>query len=122
MRAVIERMEAEALTGPVAPETDRLFHDLLYQPLENPLVGQLLGAFWEVYDQLRDDLSTPDETPADVARKHRDIYAAVVTGDRAAADAAMRATSTASAPASHGCAADRTPAGAGARCRLSRGS
>ncbi len=90
VRAVIEQMEEEALTGPVVPETDRLFHDLLYQPLENPLVGQLLGAFWEVYDQLRHDLDTPDETPEDVARKHRDIYTAIVNGDRAGADTAMR--------------------------------
>ncbi|MBC6462915.1 FadR/GntR family transcriptional regulator, partial [Actinomadura sp. HBU206391] len=88
---IIERMEAEALVGAISPETDRLFHDVLYQPLGNPLVGQLLGAFWEVYHQLRDDLGTPDETPADVARKHRDIYTAVITGNRAGAATAMRA-------------------------------
>jgi DNA-binding FadR family transcriptional regulator len=64
---------------------------VLYRPLGNPLVGQLLGAFWEVYYQLRDDLGMPDEAPADVARRHRDIYEAVVTGDRAAATTAMRA-------------------------------
>jgi DNA-binding FadR family transcriptional regulator len=88
---VIERMEAEALVGAISPETDRLFHEALYRPLGNPLVGQLLGAFWEVYYQLRDDLGMPDEPPADVARWHRDIYEAVVTGDRTAATTAMRA-------------------------------
>lgn len=88
---VMERMEAEALVGGVSPETDRLFHDVLYRPLGNPLVGQLLGAFWDVYHQLRDDLGQPAETPADVARRHRDIYTAVVTGDKAAATTAMRA-------------------------------
>jgi DNA-binding FadR family transcriptional regulator len=91
VRDVLERMEAEALVGAIPPETDRLFHDVLYRPLGNPLVGQLLGAFWEVYHRLRDDLGTPDETPADVARKHRDIYTAVVTGNRPAAATAMRA-------------------------------
>ncbi|MEO3747638.1 FadR/GntR family transcriptional regulator [Plantactinospora sp. B5E13] len=90
-RELIERMEAEARVGAVTPETDRLFHDVLYRPLGNPLVGQLLGAFWEVYHQLGDDLGPPDEAPADVARKHRDIYTAVITGDRPAAEAAMRA-------------------------------
>jgi DNA-binding FadR family transcriptional regulator len=90
-RDILERMEAEALVGAISPETDRLFHDLLYQPLKNPLVGQLLGAFWQVYHQLRDDLGTPDEAPADVARKHRDIYTAVITGNRPAAATAMRA-------------------------------
>ncbi|WP_113703076.1 FadR/GntR family transcriptional regulator [Nonomuraea lactucae] len=82
---VMTRMEAEAEVGQVSPETDRLFHDLLYRPLGNPLVGQLLGAFWDVYHQLRDQLGAPDESPEDVARRHRDIYAAVTAGDRAAA-------------------------------------
>jgi DNA-binding FadR family transcriptional regulator len=90
-RDVLEQMEAEALVGAIPPATDRLFHDVLYRPLHNPLVGQLLGAFWEVYYRLRDDLGTPDETPTDVARKHRDIYTALVTGNSAAATTAMRA-------------------------------
>ncbi|MFJ8581082.1 FadR/GntR family transcriptional regulator [Micromonospora sp. NPDC093277] len=89
-RKVIEQMEAEALVGPVTPETDRLFHDVLYRPLGNPLVGRLLGAFWEVYHQLSDDLGPPDETPADVARKHRHIFTAVDTRDRASATTAVR--------------------------------
>ncbi|WP_214409001.1 FadR/GntR family transcriptional regulator [Sphaerisporangium fuscum] len=88
---VMERMEAEALVGEIPPETDRLFHDVLYQPLGNPLVGQLLGAFWDVYHQLRDEIGSPDEPPADVARRHRDIYAAVVAGDKVAAVAAVHA-------------------------------
>jgi DNA-binding FadR family transcriptional regulator len=88
---VMAQMEAEAARGDVSPETDRLFHDMLYRPLDNPLVGQLLGAFWEVYHQLRDDLGAPDETSADVARKHREIYTAVTAGDRIAAATAMHA-------------------------------
>lgn len=86
---VMARMEAEALIGEVSPETDRLFHDVLYRPLGNPLVGQLLGAFWDVYHQLRDALGAPDEPPADVARRHRDIYTAVAARDRPGAAAAV---------------------------------
>lgn len=89
--AVMARMHAEAASGLVSPETDRRFHEVLYQPLGNPLVGQLLGAFWDVYHQLRDELGAPDETPVDVARRHGDIYDAVVAGDKAAAVAAMQA-------------------------------
>ncbi|GAA2353956.1 FadR/GntR family transcriptional regulator [Nonomuraea africana] len=88
---VMARMSAEAEVGVISPETDRLFHDVLYRPLGNPLVGQLLGAFWEVYHQLRDHLGTPDESPADLARRHRDIYTAVAARDRAAAVAAVHA-------------------------------
>jgi DNA-binding FadR family transcriptional regulator len=91
VREVIEQMEAEALVGAVSPETDRLFHDVLYRPLGNPLVGRLLGAFWQVYYQLSDDLGTPDESPASVARKHRDIYTAVINEDREAVEVAMGA-------------------------------
>ncbi|MFC4122508.1 FadR/GntR family transcriptional regulator [Nonomuraea zeae] len=88
---VIARMEAEAQAGMVSPETDRLFHDLLYRPLGNPLVSQLLGAFWDVYHQLRDRLGEPDEPPGDVVKRHRDIYTAVLAGDRDAAVAAVHA-------------------------------
>ncbi|WP_157248135.1 FadR/GntR family transcriptional regulator [Nonomuraea typhae] len=88
---VMARMEAEAEKGEVSPEIDRLFHDVLYRPLGNPLVSQLLGAFWDVYHQLRDEVGTPDEPPLDVARRHRDIYAAVTAGDKTAAIAALQA-------------------------------
>ncbi|MEV4893914.1 FadR/GntR family transcriptional regulator [Nonomuraea sp. NPDC055795] len=88
---VMARMEDEAERGGVSPEIDRLFHDVLYRPLGNPLVSQLLGAFWDVYHQLRDQIGAPDESPADVARRHRDIYAAVTAGDKSAAIAAVRA-------------------------------
>ncbi|MEU0568321.1 FadR/GntR family transcriptional regulator [Nonomuraea sp. NPDC005983] len=88
---VIARMEAEAQLGQVSPEIDRLFHDLLYRPVGNPLVSQLLGAFWDVFDQLRDHLGAPDESPADVARRHRDILDAVTAGDRTAAIKAVYA-------------------------------
>jgi DNA-binding FadR family transcriptional regulator len=88
---VMTRMEAEAAVGAVSPETDRHFHDVLYRPLGNPLVGQLLGAFWDVYHQLRDELGAPDESPADVTRRHRDVYEAVLAGDRAGAATATRA-------------------------------
>ena len=86
---VLTRMEAEAQVGAVSPETDRLFHDRLYLPLGNPLVVQLLGAFWQVYHELHDEIGAPDEAPADVARKHRDIYTAVLAGDSAGVGDAM---------------------------------
>ncbi|HET8590269.1 MAG TPA: FCD domain-containing protein [Nakamurella sp.] len=89
--AVIEQMDAEARDGFVAPETDRRFHEVLYRPLGNPLVAQLLGAFWDVYFQLKDDLGPMIEPAPDVARRHRDIYLAVLAGDAPAAQAAMTA-------------------------------
>jgi DNA-binding FadR family transcriptional regulator len=89
--AIMARMEAEAEVGGVSPETDRLFHDLLYRPVGNPVVSQLLGAFWDVYHQLRDHLGAPDETPAELTRRHRDIYLAVQAADKTAAMTAVNA-------------------------------
>jgi DNA-binding FadR family transcriptional regulator len=91
LTSVMERMDAEARDGDVSPEVDRLFHEVLYRPMGNPLVVQLLGAFWDVYHELRDDLAEPVETPDDVARRHRDIYLAVARADKTAAAGAMRA-------------------------------
>ncbi len=86
---VIAQMDSEAAVDAVSPETDRRFHQVLYRPLGNPLVAQLLGAFWDVYFQLKDDLEPPKESAEDVARRHRDIYLAVLSGNAAAAEQAM---------------------------------
>ncbi|MBO2463540.1 FadR/GntR family transcriptional regulator [Actinomadura violacea] len=88
---IMRRMDAEAAAGQVTPETDRLFHELLYRPLANPIVNQLLGAFWDVYRTLQHDLAPVRQEAADVAQRHRDIYEALVSGDRAAAATAMAA-------------------------------
>ncbi|MEW2352316.1 FCD domain-containing protein [Spirillospora sp. NPDC029432] len=88
---IVRRMEAEAAAGEVTPETDRLFHELLYKPLGNPIVSQLLGAFWDVYRTLQHDLPPVVQEAADVAQRHRDIYDALLAGDRTAAAAAMAA-------------------------------
>ncbi|WP_051266746.1 FadR/GntR family transcriptional regulator [Nakamurella lactea] len=89
--AVIETMSTDAESGPVRPQTDRRFHELLYTALDNPLVAPLLGAFWDVYHRVQDDLPfAVDEKPADTVRRHRDIYQAVLDADLPAATAAMR--------------------------------
>lgn len=88
---VMAQMAAEARAGAVSVETDRRFHEVLYQPLGNPLVIRLLSAFWDVYEQLRDRLGDADESPDDVVRRHRDILDAVTAGDGSRAAAATRA-------------------------------
>ena len=88
---VMRRMDAEAAAGQVTPETDRMFHELLYRPLANPIVNQLLGAFWDVYRTLQHDLAPVQQEASDVAQRHRDIYEALRAGDRRAAATAMAA-------------------------------
>ena len=86
---VMERMEAEARAGGVSPETDKRFHELLYEPLGNPLVVQLLAAFWDVYHTLQDNLGEADETPVEIAARHRRVYDAVRAGDAEGSVAAL---------------------------------
>lgn len=86
---VLERMDDEARAGRVTSETDRLFHEVLYRALDNPLASQLLGAFWIVFQQLQQDLPQIEEKPRVNADNHRAIYDAIRTGDRARAVAAM---------------------------------
>jgi DNA-binding FadR family transcriptional regulator len=81
LAAVMEQMETEARAGGVSPETDKRFHELLYEPLGNPLVTQLLSAFWDVYHALHAELDEADETPAEIAARHRRVYDAVCAGD-----------------------------------------
>jgi len=87
--AVMAEMNDEARNGSVNATTDRRFHELLYEPLANPLVDRLLGAFWDVFHALQHDLEPADESPDDVAAWHRDIYHAIRAGDREAASVAM---------------------------------
>ncbi|MDX6237235.1 MAG: hypothetical protein QOG10_2050, partial [Kribbellaceae bacterium] len=54
---VLETMAAQARTGRISPDVDRLFHEVLYRPLGNALVGQLLGAFWQAYHQVEHELA-----------------------------------------------------------------
>ncbi|MEU8241756.1 FadR/GntR family transcriptional regulator [Actinoplanes missouriensis] len=86
---VMARMEAEARAGGVTPETDKRFHELLYEPLGNPLVIQLLSAFWEVYHALHAELGEADETPVEIAARHRRVFDAVRAGDVAESVAAL---------------------------------
>lgn len=86
---VLIRMAAEAAAGSVTPETDRRFHELLYRPLANPIVEQLLSAFWDVYHTFEHELVPMRESSQDVVQRHREIYEALRRLDRPAAHAAM---------------------------------
>ncbi|GAA4605924.1 DNA-binding FadR family transcriptional regulator [Actinoplanes octamycinicus] len=90
LAAVMEQMEAEARAGAVSPETDKRFHELLYEPLGNPLVIQLLAAFWDVYHALHTDIGEADESPVEIAARHRRVYDAVRAGDVEESMAALR--------------------------------
>jgi DNA-binding FadR family transcriptional regulator len=89
LAGAINRMDTEAATGFVTPDADRHFHDMLYRPLGNPLVDQLLGAFWDIHHELAHELGPVNEPATSVAGRHREIYQSVLRRDAPGAIAAM---------------------------------
>jgi DNA-binding FadR family transcriptional regulator len=88
---VLDTMAEEARSGRISPDIDRLFHEVLYRPLGNALVGQLLGAFWDAYHQVEHELGQPDEPAPAILQRHRDIFTAVAAADPGATATAMTA-------------------------------
>jgi DNA-binding FadR family transcriptional regulator len=85
---------AAAQDGDPAAEVaaDQSFHNLLYRPLDNRLVVQLLDTFWIVYQRLISDLSRSGlANPRDLLGHHRAIVDALDRGDAPAAERAVRA-------------------------------
>ncbi|MET7942336.1 FadR/GntR family transcriptional regulator [Streptomyces sp. NPDC005302] len=91
LETVVTRMEAAARDGGRSfPELDSEFHELLYASLGNPLVPQLLNAFWTVFRRVAAVRGwTDDITPEVTARRHRDILTALRARDVEGARDAM---------------------------------
>lgn len=87
--ALVTAMEAQADRGEIFPEEDRRFHEALYRPLHNELLGQLLQVFWQVFHTVRAELPGEPGPPSRSAERHRRILDALLARDGAAAAAAM---------------------------------
>lgn len=85
-QCVVE-MEERAARGEQFVEQDKAFHRILFEPLGNRLLSNLLGVFWDVYRSIYDAVDTdPRATqPAKTAQDHRDILDAVKAKDIATA-------------------------------------
>ncbi|MGV9878275.1 FadR/GntR family transcriptional regulator [Streptomyces sp. NPDC003006] len=90
--ALVDRMDAEAASaeGAVRAETDRAFHAALYRGLGNSLLGEVLEAFWDAFHKVRTDLVDVPQDPKITCRQHREILAAVRSGDALRAERAIR--------------------------------
>lgn len=96
--ALVDQMEAEATAqgtrnsrdAAVHAETDRAFHATLYRCLRNPLLGEVLEAFWDAFHRVRTDLVDVPHDPKVTCRQHRDILDAVRSGDAVRAERAIR--------------------------------
>ncbi|MEC4015184.1 FadR/GntR family transcriptional regulator [Streptomyces sp. H27-D2] len=88
--ALVERMTQEAAAGAVRAETDRAFHAALYRGLDNPLLSEVLEAFWDAFHRVRTDLADVHQDPKITCSQHREILAAVRSGDAVRAEQAIR--------------------------------
>lgn len=89
LRVLVNSMEERATRGELFPEEDRAFHEVLYRPLDNSLVIQLLQAFWDIYHVVGPELPVVAEPPSVTIADHRRILEALEAGDEATAVAAM---------------------------------
>lgn len=90
LSTLLDRMDVEAQTGHIDPATDRLFHETLLAPLNNPVATMLLQVFWRVFDELL----APHDEPALAAKsadRHHTILLAVKAADARGARIAVSA-------------------------------
>ncbi len=93
LEALVAQMESYASQGILDPAVDRVFHDVLYRPLNNRAVTMLLDAFWEVQEKVRTQLPAITRVAnieALNAGWHRAILQALRAGDPVVAAAAMQ--------------------------------
>lgn len=96
--ALVDQMDTEAAAadgrigrpGAVESDTDRAFHATLYRCLRNPLLGEVLEAFWDAFHKVRTDLVDVPLDPKVTCRQHREILDAVRSSDVLRAERAIR--------------------------------
>lgn len=86
----VQRMEAAAKRGKGFPEIDAEFHRLLFAPLENELLSNLMAIFWKVYSKIHTELGGEPGDLMETASIHRDILDAVRAGDKALASERLK--------------------------------
>lgn len=86
---LVTGMEEAAERGESFVEEDRAFHLMLLAPLNNQLVTQLTGAFWDVQAVVAPLLLSTEEDARETAAAHRAIIDAAHRGDQAGFVAAV---------------------------------
>lgn len=90
LHALVDEMVDCAARGEIFPEQDRAFHTSLLARIDNQLVGQLVGAFWDVHTAVMPSLGV--SLPADItdtAKAHGDMLRAAEAGDAEALRASV---------------------------------
>ncbi|CAH0141897.1 FadR/GntR family transcriptional regulator [Microbacterium sp. Bi121] len=79
---LVDEMVDNASRGESFLEADRAFHTQLFSGIDNHLVGQLVGAFWDVHTAVLPHLGIAQPGDIDLtAKAHGDMLAAARAGD-----------------------------------------
>lgn len=81
IEGAVVKIEKLAATGEPFPEADAEFHRLLFEPLGNDLLMNLMSVFWQVYRKIHVEIGTGGMDLVSTAAEHRAIYAAVAAKD-----------------------------------------
>lgn len=77
LERLVSQMEQRAVRGQPFADIDRDFHNLLYRPLANTLVIQLLQAFWDIFAAVAQESSRRTVLLSETAAQHRAILDAI---------------------------------------------
>lgn len=89
IEAAVVKMETLAEQGEAFPEADAEFHRLLFEPLGNELLMNLMSVFWKVYRKIHLEIGIGGADLKATARQHRSIYDSVASKDVAGASAEL---------------------------------
>ena len=79
---LVHGMEVRAEKGQTFPEEDRAFHTEIIAKLGNPLMTQLVGAFWDIHTGVLPELGLHlPKNLVPTARAHGDMLYAAESGD-----------------------------------------
>jgi DNA-binding FadR family transcriptional regulator len=90
LSTLLAMMDAEAQSGTIDPRTDQEFHEVLYEPLNNPVAILLLRVFWRVFGEILSALSDDPVNATKTADRHHAILLAVKASDARGARNAMQ--------------------------------
>jgi len=90
LETVLHNMQVAAEQGEYSAADDRLFHQLLYQNVNNDVLARILDIFWLVLRRAQDATEIPPVNPMEAFERHRAIYQALVEHNEAMLKQAMQ--------------------------------
>jgi DNA-binding FadR family transcriptional regulator len=78
LQTILERMRTAAEAGRYSAEDDRAFHQVLWENVDNTILGKLLDIFWMIRDQAQQsDLIFEPSDPLETYQRHVSIIDAL---------------------------------------------